>query len=248
MALVTLLQLRTSARQESDQVNSLFCTDAEVNGYIRMAYADLYGKIVQAFGNDYFVQTPAAGYTFTTDGINQLFALPTTGGVQLMFKLLGVEAAISSSAGQWVSLRPFAFADRNMYAAPNSQIPMAGQTIRLLYVPLPTLPTIDADTVDGVNGWEESIVIDTAIKMMAKEETDISAMLVRRKQMDDRLDAEIENRNATEFGGRIVDVERRSRGGMRYRLNGNNIWLIGGTAPNFGWADWNHDEDYGGYY
>lgn len=238
MALVTLLTLRTEVRQQSDQVNSLFCTDAELNQYIRNAYASLYGKIVQAFGNDYFVQTPAAGYTFTTDGINQLFALPTTGGEQLVFKLLGAEVLVSGTS-QYVSLTPFAFADRNRYSGMNSQIPQAGQTVRILYVPRPTLPTADADTIDGVNSWEESIIIDACLVAMAKEESDISAMLVRRKAMDDRLDAEIENRNASEHGGKIVDVTRRGPVGMQYRLNGNNIWLIGGATGQAGyWNGW----------
>lgn len=242
MALVTLLQLRTSARQESDQVNSTFCTDAEINGYIRTAYASLYGRIVECFGCDYFVQTPAAGYTFTTDGVNQLFALPTTGGVQLMFKLLGVEVLVGGTTN-YVSLKPFAFADRNRQSFPGNQIPQAGQTVRLLYVPLPTLPTQDADTIDGVNSWEDSIVIDVAMKMMAKEEGNISALMARRQAMDERLDSEIENRNASEAGGRIVDVENRNGGGMRYRLNGNNIWLVGGTvgAPYFGGYDYERE-------
>ena len=241
MALVSLLQLRTRARQESDQVGSLFCSDAEINEYIRVAYADLFGRIVQAFGCDYFVQTPAAGYTFTTDGINQLFALPTTNGVQLMFKLLGVDVLVAGTS-QYVSLKPFAFADRNRYSWPNSQIPPAGLTVRLLYVPLPTLPTVDADTIDGVNSWEDSIVIDVAMKMMAKEESDISALMVRRRAMDERLASEIENRNASESGGKILDVDRVGQGGMRYRLNGNNLWLIGGvTAPVYGGWDWERE-------
>lgn len=246
MALVTLLQLRTSARQESDQVNSTFCTDAEINGYIRTAYQSLYGRIVQAFGNDYFVQTPAAGYTFTTDGINQLFALPTSSSNQLVFKVLGVEVLVSGTT-QYVSLTPFAFAERNDYWAMNTQIPQAGQTVRILYVPFPTLPTVDADTIDGVNGWEDSIIIDVAMKMMAKEESDISVLLVRRRAMDERLSSEIENRNATERGGRIVDVTRRNNGGMRWRLNGNNIWLVGGNVgPSWSWPNWN-DSDWMGW-
>lgn len=245
MPLQTLLQLRTRARQESDQVNSLFCSDAEVNSYIRTAYQDLYGQIVQAFGCDYFTQTPTAGYTFTTDGINQLFALPTSGGEQLMFKLLGVDVAVASGVTQYISLKPFAFADRNRAAFPNTQVPQAGQTIRLLYIPFPTLPVLDIDVIDGVNGWEEFIVIDVAMKMMAKEESDVSVLMGRRRMMEERLASEIENRNATEHGGRIVDVERRGYVGMQYRLNGNNIWLIGGPTPmsGYGYALW--DDDYG---
>lgn len=242
MALVSLLQLRTSARQESDQVNSTFCTDAEINGYIRTAYADLYGRIVQAFSNDYFVQSPASGYTFTTDGINQLFALPTSGANQLLFKLLGVEVLVAGSS-QYVSLKPFAFADRNRLAYPGSQIPPAGQTVRILYIPLPTLPTADSDTIDGVNSWEDSIIIDVAMKMMAKEESDISALVLRRQAMDERLKSEIDNRNASEHGGKILDVERQPVGGMRYRLNGNNLWLVGGPTTVTPFGVW--DSDYG---
>ncbi len=244
---MSLLQLRTRARQESDQVASLFCTDAEVNQYIRDAYQDLYGRIVQAFGNDYFVQTPAAGYTFTTDGINQLFGLPTTAGEQLVLKLLGVEVAVSGGSAQYVSLKPFAFADRNSTAFPNSQTPQAGQTVRILYIPRPTLPSADVDTIDGVNGWEEFVIIDAALKMVAKEEGDVSVLMARRRAMEERLDSEIENRNASEFGGKILDVSRRPYTGMRYRLNGNSLWLVGGATGFAGYGGvgygWN-DEDW----
>ncbi len=236
MALVSLLTLRTEVRQQSDQVNSLFCTDAELNQYIRNAYASLYGKIVEAFGNDYFVQTPAAGFTFLTDGVNQLFALPAA-----FFKLLGVEVSVSSGSTQFVSLTPFAFADRNRAYFPNTQIPQAGQTIRVLYVPQPTLPTQDADTINGVNSWEESIIIDACLVAMAKEESDVSVMLRRQAAMKERLDSEIENRNASEHGGRIVDLERRARPGMQYRLNGGNLWLIGGSTPTAGFGYWDND-------
>jgi hypothetical protein len=235
VSLVSLLTLRTSCKEQSDNVGASFISDAEWNGYIRSAYADLYGKIVQAFGNDYFVQSPSAGYTFTTDGTNQLFALPMTGGVQLVFKLLGVDVLVQGST-QYVSLKSFAFADRNQFGP--SQIPQAGQTVRILYVPQPTLPTQDTDTIDGVNGWEDSIVIDACIKALGKEDSDVSVFLTRRAAMDKRLESEIENRNASESGGAIVDVTRRQPGGMRYRLNGNNLWLIGPNAGMGYGYDW----------
>lgn len=250
MALVSLLTLRTECRSQCDMVNSTFVTDAEFNQYIRNAYSSLYGKIVTAFSNDYFVQTPAAGYTFTTDGVNQLFALPTSTGEQLMFKLLGVDVQALGAPSQWISLKPFAFADRNRTAYPNSQIPQAGQTVRVLYIPLPTLPTADGDTVEGVNSWEEWIVIEASIVALAKEESDISAFVARRQQMQQRLDDEIENRNASESGEKIVDVANRAAAGMQYRLNGNNLWLIGGTPiiPGYNFGDWDSDWAGGGYW
>src|SRR3990167_6382280 len=98
MATVTLLQMRNRAKQESDNVGSSFITDAEWDSYLIGSYQELYVLVVQAFGNDYFTQTPATGYTFVTTGTGNLFTLPTD-----FFKLLGVDLQISSP-GNYVSL------------------------------------------------------------------------------------------------------------------------------------------------
>jgi hypothetical protein len=238
----TLLELRTRCKSESDNVGQAFVADSEWNAFIASSYLDLYGQIVQAFGNDYFAQTPASGYTFTTDGTNQFFALPTD-----FFKLLGVDVQVMSGNNSWVSLKAFAFQDRNRYSAFNSQIPMAGQTVRVFYVPRATVPTADVDTIDGVNGWEEFIIIDACIKALAKEESDVSVFGARREQMEQRLASEIARRDASGSPARIVDVWGTKALGMQYRLNGNNLWLIGGNQG-LGWpyGDWGAP-DFGGW-
>lgn len=237
----TLLQLRDRCKQESDNVGQSFLSDAEWNNLINSSYAELYGRIVQTFGNDYFVQSPATGYTFTTDGINQFFALPSD-----FFKLLGVDLQVSGPT-QWVSLKPFAFGDRNKYSLFNSQVPMAGQTLRLFYVPRVVALTVDASTVDGVNGWEELIIIDACLKALAKEESDVSVFMARKQGIEQRLDSEIENRDAGSSAS-VVDVYGKRARGMLYRLNGNNLWLIGQGAPGFWpWGDWGAGADYGGW-
>ncbi len=120
--------------------------------------------------------------------------------------------------------------------------------MRLLYVPLPTLPTQDADTIDGVNSWEDSIVIDVAMKMMAKEESDISALLIRKKALTDRLEAEVSNRDAGN-PSRIVNVQGKRARSMQYRLNGSSLWLVGNSTPGFqaDMGDWNEGDDFLGY-
>lgn len=236
----TLQDLRDNCKQESDNVGQSFVSDAEWNAYIQRSYLELYGQIVQAFGNDYFTQSPAPGYTFVTDGVKQFFALPAD-----FFKLLGVDLQVNSP-GQYISLKPFAFGDRNRLSSFSSQIPMAGQTLRLFYVPRATPPTSDTDIIDGINGWEEYIVIDACIKALAKEESDVSVFMARKQEFKARLDSEIENRDAGS-PAHIVDVLGRRARGMEYRLNGNNLWLIGGATP--GWApygDWGGDA-YGGW-
>lgn len=248
---VTLLSVRDACKQESDNVGQSFISDAEWNGYIQRSYQGLYGRIVEAFGNDYFVQSPTGGYTFTTDGTNNFFALPDgSGSSPAFFKLLGVDVLLSSGTGQWVSLTPFAFADRNRAAFPNTQIPQAGQTVRVFYVPRLTVPTQDSDTIDGVNGWEDWIICEACMVALTKEESDVSVFGMRLAALEKRLEAEIENRNATEQGGAIVDVYRRGRAGMQYRLNGNNLWLIGGPTPMAGYGYWDYDaaQDWNPYY
>ena len=232
----TLGAVRTECKQLTDNVNSTFISDAEWNSYIQQSYYELYGLVVDVFGNDYFTQSPSSGYQFTTDGVNEFFALPTD-----FFKLLGVDLQLNGT-GQKISLKPFNMGERNMFqmnAAPN-QVPMAGQVITVLYVPRLTVPTVDADTIDGVNGWTDYIVADACIKAANKEETDASIHIMRKNALLARLNSEIENRDAGS-PGTIVDSRGRGAGGMRYRLNGNKLWLIGGTS----FEPWGGGYDYG---
>ncbi len=236
---ITLLEIRNRCKMESDNVGQTFISDFEWDEYIRGSYRELYGLITQAFGNDYFVQTPAAGYTFVTDGVSQYFPLPTE-----FFKLLGVDLQISSP-NYWVALKPFAFADRNRLSISNNPTPQAGQTIRVFYVPRLCPPTVDGDYVDGVNGWEEYIVIDAVIKAWLKEETDVTVFLAKKQAIIDRLNSEIENRDAG-ASAKIVDTLGRRARAMQYRINGNNLWLIGNGMPGYGYGDWG-ENDYMGW-
>jgi hypothetical protein len=233
---VTLLQLRTSAKQRSDNVNASFVSDAEWNGYIANSYQELYGLITTAFGNDYFTQTPSTGVTITTDGLTQFYALPAD-----FFKLLGVDLQISGNQ-YWVTLKPFTFNERNAYNIVTSLTPTAGQVLRLFYVPRATVLSGDTDVVDGVNGWEDYIVADACIKALAKEESDVSVFVAQKQALLQRIESEAENRDAG-MPARVSNTAGRTARGMRYRLNGPNLWLIGNGQP--GWApfgDWGSDD------
>lgn len=237
----TLLDVRTSCKQQSDNVNQAFLSDSEWDALIGAAYQELYGRIVQAFGNDYFVQTPALQFTFVTDGVNDHYALPSgvTDGPddphQVFFKLLGVDLKLTAT--QWVTVKPFAMMDRNRYSSIGTGVPAAGQTVRVLYVPRLVLPTLDDDKIDGVNGWEDWIVCRACMIALAKEESDVSVFKFRLKQLEDRLDSEIENRDAGSPAC-IVDSMTQGDVGMRYRLNGNNLWVIGNGLPAYGVFPW----------
>lgn len=207
---LTLAQLRTLCKQESDMVNSTFVSDAEWNSYINQSYFELYDLLIQKYGDDYFSKNPP--YTFVTDGTTYLFPLPSD-----FYKLLGLDLALAQSQDSYVTIRRFNFADRNRYAVPNFQsfygvtnmryrlngdnlwvtpIPSGGQTMRLWYVPRLTTLAADGDTVDGISGWTEYIVIDAAMKAMAKEESDVSVLMARKAAMIMRIESAAENRDA----------------------------------------------------
>lgn len=213
---MTLGQVRQLSKERADRVNSRFVTDSEWNVYINQSYFELYDLLVQKYGNDYFVESAQ----FTTNGGNQ-YTLPN--GVNYsasrpFYKLMGVDLGISPPANAWLTLKKFEFAARNRYVYPQITTnllgvggmryrlvggnlefiptPSAGQTIRLWYIPRMVTLLQDSDLVDGVSGWTEYIVIDAAIKALAKEESDTSVLQLAKQAMIARIEAAAENRDA----------------------------------------------------
>lgn len=227
MTTFALSTLRTRAQQESDNVNSGFVSSTgsapiEWTALINASYQELYGLLVTTFGADYYVASP---FSITTDGINDKFALPTD-----FFKLLGVDLQVQASS-LWTTLKEFAFAERNRFGLVNSPVPMSGQTLRLWYAPVITPLNADADlTVDIVNGWEEYIIVDAAMKAISKEEGDVSVLMARKQALLARINGEAANRDAGS-PAHIVDYYAAQPPAMRYRLHGSKLWLTGGNTP-----------------
>jgi len=206
---MSLSQLRTAVRQRADMVHSNFVTDTELNSYINQSSFELYDLLIQKYGNDYFV---APAYNFTTNGVSDSYTLPAN-----FYKLLGVDLALSNSTDSYVTIKPFNFAERNRYAAPNFQsfygitnlryrirgnkiwftpIAEANQKLRIWYVPrMPTLDS-DDDSADGISGWNEYVIIDAAIKCMQKEESDVSVLMAQKMAITQRIEDAAENRDA----------------------------------------------------
>lgn len=228
--MTTLLEVRDRCKQESDNVGMSFVSDPEWLNYINSAYTEAYGLFAQAYGADYFIQSPSTGYTFTTTGLTQDYALPSD-----FWKLLGVDV-LYGAANQWTSLRPYLFSERNKFNATNTPMPAAGQQFRVFYIPTVTLLVNTTDVlVTGItaNGGDEYVVADACIRALAKEESDVSVFVMRKQALKDRLEAEAENRDAAS-ADRIADVRGRRGCGMEYHLFGGNLRLIGFQAT--GWA------------
>lgn len=208
---VSLGQIRLAAQQRADQVNGNFVTKQEWNSYINHSYQELYDLLVSVYADDYHVATP---YTFVTDGrVPSLYSLPPD-----MYKLLGVDLTVSTATNGYLTLKKFSFADRNKYLYGNTPVsfygfidmryrivgsnlelvpqPTSNQQIQLWYVPKPTVLLADSDILDGISGWDEYVIVDTAIKAMQKEESDCSVLLLQKEALKKRIEGMAANRDA----------------------------------------------------
>ena len=199
-------------QQRTNKENSQFYTLQELTSMVSQSYKRLYDKIVTAYGDDYYVATP---YTYTTGQNQQLYPLPVD-----FYKLLLCEVALNpQDPNSYVTLKEFNFIQKNLYNYPNQYtmygitnlryrlngnnlmiVPQTqgGQTIRIWYAPRPSQLINQTDIVDGIAGWEEYVVADVCIKMLAKEESDVSIYSAYLDMENKRLDEMAKNRNLGE--------------------------------------------------
>lgn len=208
----TVGNLILECQQRSNKENSQFYSNQELTSMVSQSYKGLYDKIITAYGDDYYVATP---FTYSTAQNEQLYPLPTN-----FYKLLLCEVALNpTDPNSYVTLREFNFRQKNLYNYPNQYtmygitniryrlngsnlmiVPQTqgGQTIRIWYAPRPSQLIKSTDIVDGISGWEEYIVADVCIKMLAKEESDVSVFAAQKAEMDKRLEEMSKNRNLGE--------------------------------------------------
>jgi len=236
----TLGAIRTAAQQRADLYGSNFITTTEWNSMVNASLQQLWEKLVEAYGNDYEVQS---AFAIITDGTNDHYALPTD-----FFKLLGVDLQLSNAGAAsttgWITIWKFNFADRNRYTLPNIQtiwgrtnlkyrlsggniwfipLPMGGQSLRLWYAPRFVPLVLDADSFDGINGWEEWAINDTAMKAKLKEESPIDDLLKAQAAQEERLTHVTENRDA---GSASVTVDVYAANGNYWGGGFNGDWGI----------------------
>ena len=210
MANVEFSTLKQRAQRRADMVNSSFVSDDEIKDYVNSSIAELYDFLVKSY-EDYFVKTTTYTVPLTTGGTAD--DLPSD-----FYKALGVDLV---SGGITSTLRAFSFTERNIYNTPyavidrlakpmykvdGSKIKMIPEnvqsgTITLFYVPLaPEYPNADlsGNQVEFIiPGFIEYVVVATAIRMLMKEESDISALERERQQLASRIIRAISPRDAS---------------------------------------------------
>lgn len=225
MASPTFADLRTRVRERANMENSTFVTDAELSRYINYSINQLRDKMIIMTGEEYFADTFLINLVSGTES----YALPCDfykiitcqlrGDNNLYFPMKRFEySEVNDTKGPFYSSNAdirYRIRGDNLVVNPIQSI--GGKVVRLVYVPVPQELFNDTDTLNGFNGWDEYVVLLTAIKALQKEEQDVSDLKQELAVMDARMDKMMGSRDHSQ-PERVQDTSRMSRGVGYYYL------------------------------
>jgi len=209
----TLAQLATRVRERADCENSDFISDTELYSFISASYGELYDLLVKA--NPDYVQKEE---TFTGTGSTRTFQVATD-----YYGTVAIDYKVDATNGIFQPLRRLQGSERNAFSytggGPSAAYrfqynsttpsrpyvellptPSNGDTYRHIYIVAPADLTSASQTVDGVSGWEEYIVIDAAMKCLQKEESSTTHLERQKAAMLSRIEEMAENRTLDQPG------------------------------------------------
>jgi hypothetical protein len=205
---ITLAELKIQSRDRSDMAESEFVGDSELTSYINNSIAELHDILIGAYAEEYYMESEQ----FSAVDSQLDYALPED-----FYKLRGVDVRINNDA--WVTVKRFNFNRRNEdannfawnllgvpyleYRLVGSNIrfnrnPSAGSEFRIWYYPRAQTLSADSDVFDDINGFAEYVIVDAAIKMMQKEESDVSVLMAQKEALKKRIQEMAQNRDANE--------------------------------------------------
>lgn len=222
----TLLQIRNRAYQRGGfESETSRHPAAEVTSHINESYADLRDQLARARGTtfdeattDYTLVVGTSTYALPANFYSLLAVQLNTGASKHpleRYQRLERPALSDTNAG-WLGY-PYYYAlqGANVEVMPTPSV--TGMTLTIRYVPTPTTLTNDADTLDGVDGWEEWVVVDVARKMATKERDFelVSALQSDLNRLSERIRA-LGGARDRAGPGHVVDVRgQRSRRWLR---------------------------------
>jgi hypothetical protein len=217
---ITLAQLKQQSRERADMLDSQFVTDSELVSYINSSIAELHDILIQSYGEDYRIKD----VEFQTVSQQADYDLSTVVTDDDFYKLRGLDAQLNGD--DFFTLQPFNFNERNRFQhfgawdllgitnvryrvlgnnirfAP---IPDNNVTVKLWYIPVAQKLALDTDTLDDINQYAEYVVVDAAIKMLNKEESDTAVLREQKDALKRRIEEASNNRDVG-AGDAVSDI------------------------------------------
>lgn len=172
----TLLQLRTRARQLADIESDNHVSDSELTGIINNAIRSVYDILVNEAPDHYYSTTVNISPTVISTGIYPITTLMAGAD---FYK---IENIYSSESGGFRMLVPLQGSDLAAYRPADNQL-----NLRIVYVPHATTLVSDSDTFDGINGWEDLVVVNAAIRIKAKREESPGYLVAEKRELEERI-------------------------------------------------------------
>lgn len=186
----TLTELIAEVRERGD-FRSVRHPDADITRRINQSIAELYDLLVSV-NQDYFLDSDDISVVSGTDS----YSLDTA-----FFKVLGVDVQFGSN---WYPVRKFQWAERNQYQDGGTSqrdvryrimgqklylrpTPRWSGTVRVWFIPAPTVLSAGSDTFDGISGWEEYVIVDCVIKGKLKDEEPADEWMAIKGQLAGRI-------------------------------------------------------------
>lgn len=229
MRTITLSELRTEIRNRGDYQDTDLVTDVELTSYINSSITELYDLLVSKYGDEYYLKD----YSFNLVANQSQYNLPAD-----FLKVKGIDLVIDSSKS--INVQSFEFRERNIFTSINFNNPyniryrvmgdklmfmppknnMTNQIV-LWYVPACAKLVNNSDTLDGVNGWEEYVIVDVIRKIKIKVEESIQEILVEKNALIARIEYAASNRDSANAQGASL-VRNRTRNGWWDDDTGDN--------------------------
>lgn len=211
MRIVTRSQIRSRARQLANVESDPNITDSELNELLNLYLPSVYELCLLAGPADYY----AASYTVSVTAGTSEYSLPSD------FRAL-TEVMVVENADWKRPIEPLRPRERGGYKAPS-----VDATVEIEYLPSCPIMSDDADTFDGVDGWDELISARVARDVIGKRKSDPSLVMAIIAETEKRIRSLSTSRD--KFGGKkIIDVETeylwpRAIRIDAYRLRAGNI-------------------------
>ncbi len=204
---VTLEQLIARIRRRADMADDPSVTDADITDIINCSsWPELYDLRIRGYGNDSDCSAGSPTVTgadmqFPTDfyALRKIFVVDNGRATALK---RATDDEMASGFGSKGKPTHYFFTGNACLLLPE---PDATYQYAFMYYPSAPVLVDPADTIDDVNGWTEFIVVDAAMQLLQREESDVSVLMAQKEALRQRIQQAAANRDQAS-PPRVTDV------------------------------------------
>jgi hypothetical protein len=172
----TRSELRTRLRQLCDIENDNHISDSELNAVLDSAASETYDLICDSGLGEKYVKS--ASFNTSSGQLEYPFATYLGSDFYRLTDLY-VSENNGTQLRKLQRIQPSEILD---FRAPMATVP-----IKAYYIPFLAKTTSDSDTFDGVNGWEEHLLMTAACAVKVKREESYSVYAGRKRELETRI-------------------------------------------------------------